>query len=924
MRRLHLTPAVAGILLPAVLLTGSPAAVAAPEDPSPPSSTGPVEDPPGDLGTWSVSSTGPDAWTVSWQAPERLPVTTDRPTIVAAEDQSVLPAGTPLGVPTVAEDGRTVEVSVVSVEQPAPASLDVVLSGEALDEGAPTGSAEPPAAGRWQPPVQELLGVDPGKRGDLPITTSDYVLPGIEVPGMRADVEMVGHVVKPAASVADPSHPLVMFLHGRHSYCYNPETGRVGWRWPCAGAQVPIPSHLGYDYVQQVLASQGYVTVSIAANGINAQDGETPDGGASARSRLVRAHLDQWAAWSGYKHKVDLDEVVLVGHSRGGEGVSRASLEIPLTAPYTVVGQVLIGPTNFGRQTTPYVPTVTVLPSCDGDVMDLQGQSYTDIAQGLADGDTAMKSSVMSVGANHNFFNTEWTPGLAAAPAWDDWGGRKGVCGRGVETRLTAAEQRRVGKAYVAGAVHLFADGDQEYRPMFDGSAARVGSTGDAVVLSHMVGGDRAVRVPGTDASLTGPAGAETVLCEGTTPWGRTQQPLCGRFARAPEATPHWPTADSLIPTHEAFQMSWEASGGRGGLMLDTPLDLTGSDRLDLRTVVDPKVGDVSVRVRLTDQGGGSVVIDPMGGGDLPAMPTGDRSTPGKYLAQTLRLDVDDVTGIDASKVKRIELVGTSDRGRVWVLDVAAASALLPAVPAKRVPIVDLGQVKVDEGGDGTHVAEVPYTVTGEVTDPAEFWVYGMTGEEGDHERIDVDLPAGSDAGTVEWAYDGDELDSWPRSVHQLFGHAIRNVMLRDNEGRLVVVDDDPAPDISFRAVRPRATEGSFAEVEATLSAPTGFDLVVALQVVRGDRSGTPLRAHDVTVRWLRSWTSWRKGTDPALHELEGGQFGWFGPGETTLRLRVPIRDDARSEGRESLTLVATSETGWRSDPVTVHVPASD
>ena len=65
--------------------------------------------------------------------------------------------------------------------------------------------------------------------------------------------------------------------------------------------------------------------------------------------------------------------VVLVGHSRGGEGVSRASLEIPLTAPYTVVGQVLIGPTNFGRQTTPYVPTVTVLPSCDGDVIVVMG-----------------------------------------------------------------------------------------------------------------------------------------------------------------------------------------------------------------------------------------------------------------------------------------------------------------------------------------------------------------------------------------------------------------------------------------------------------------------------------------------------------------------------------------------------------------------
>lgn len=44
------------------------------------------------------------------------------------------------------------------------------------------------------------------------------------------------------------------------------------------------------------------------------------------------------------EHQVYLDEVVLVGHSRGGEGVDRASLQIPLSAP------------DFGCQTAPYVP----------------------------------------------------------------------------------------------------------------------------------------------------------------------------------------------------------------------------------------------------------------------------------------------------------------------------------------------------------------------------------------------------------------------------------------------------------------------------------------------------------------------------------------------------------------------------------------
>ena len=104
---------------------------------------------------------------------------------------------------------------------------------------------------------------------------------------------------------------------------------------------------------------------------------------------------------------------MLVGHSRGGEGVNRASIQIPLDAPYRVVGQVLLAPTDFGTQTAPYVPTVTVLPYCDGDVFDLQGQRFTDSARDLADDDTSLKSSVMVLGANHNFFNTEWTPGIA-------------------------------------------------------------------------------------------------------------------------------------------------------------------------------------------------------------------------------------------------------------------------------------------------------------------------------------------------------------------------------------------------------------------------------------------------------------------------------------------------------------------------------
>ncbi len=188
-----------------------------------------------------------------------------------------------------------------------------------------------------------------------------------------------------------------------------------------------MPSYLGYEYVQRLLASQGYATVSISANAINAQDFDSADAGASARSALVRHHLALVAQWTADPGKprwfgrVDLDDTVLVGHSRGGEGVARAVVDSRLRAPWHVRGEVLVAPTDFARLATPYTPSVTLLPYCDGDVIDLQGQQYTDLARDLTSDDTAFRSSVLMRGANHNFFNVQWTPGASVAPSFDDW-----------------------------------------------------------------------------------------------------------------------------------------------------------------------------------------------------------------------------------------------------------------------------------------------------------------------------------------------------------------------------------------------------------------------------------------------------------------------------------------------------------------------
>ena len=377
------------------------------------------------VGRWTVATVGPGSYRLTWHSPTLIP-TTDA-AVQVRHDGSVVAA-------TLGADARTVSVVVSSTTSPDPSTYDVVLGARVLDRRARDASARADRTAYRVPSTRALVG-DPGRPGTHAITSTDYRLAPVKLPGIGQRSEMVGHIVTPVD--ATNASPLVLFLHGRHEPCYRPRGTAprearfvVGAKvWSCPPGEKPVPSYLGYDYVQRRLASQGYVTVSISADAINALDFRHADGGAEARAALVRDHLRAWVGFAGSStHPADLSNVVLVGHSRGGEGVNRASLNLPDAEGYRVTGQVLIGPTDFAFQAAPATPTVTLLPYCDGDVSDLQGQNFTDDGRDVtADPthDLAFHSSVLVMGADHNFFNSEWTPGLSAAPSFDDWGGRE-------------------------------------------------------------------------------------------------------------------------------------------------------------------------------------------------------------------------------------------------------------------------------------------------------------------------------------------------------------------------------------------------------------------------------------------------------------------------------------------------------------------
>ena len=80
------------------------------------------------------------------------------------------------------------------------------------------------------------------------------------------------------------------------------------------------------------------------------------------------------------------------------------------------------------------MPSATILPGCDGDQAELPSEMYLDASRGVSRG-LALHSAVWIGGANHNYFNTEWTPGQAVSRAFDDYIGHDPYCVSGSSNR---------------------------------------------------------------------------------------------------------------------------------------------------------------------------------------------------------------------------------------------------------------------------------------------------------------------------------------------------------------------------------------------------------------------------------------------------------------------------------------------------------
>ncbi|WP_329091396.1 hypothetical protein [Streptosporangium sp. NBC_01469] len=763
----------------------------------------------GEDGAWSVE-TVESGYKITLQLAEPLPVRDAIPELAVN--------GTSLGPAVESPDGTTLTITTSDPKVSSAASVDVAWNGEVPSEAAPTARIAPePAPNRQKRPGTPPLPIDPASPGRYTVVHDEYDLGDTAITlaglgGRQAEIRAKVYLPKEATGRL----PLVVFQHGRHSACYNPVTRQTSnSTWPCPAGQQPILSFTGYDGPADVLAGHGYAVVSVSANGVNAADNPfSEDRGALARGEVVMRHLDLLAdAVKGtgddklvelFKDRLDMDDIGLMGHSRGGEGVVKAALlNAGRPKPYGIRAVLPLAPTDFARATLPNIPMSVFLPYCDGDVSNQQGQHFYDDSLYAFEKDEAFRSSLMIMGTNHNFFNTEWTPGVAVAPASDDWSNRNDpVCGStAAPGRLTPAEQYAVGTAYIAGFFRLVQGGEHELLPLFDGSGAVPASAGRAVVhtVAQAEADKRLDVAPFTSpsSSFTVSGAATGVICAGML--DRSPQsgvPTCATRLTTSQA-PSWTPATYAgnVTATPVLRFAWTDTTGEVSVPLpEGSRNVNGYDALTFRAALDESAtGNVDLAVTVVDGRGTTGTVLVSGVSDALTPFPGTTSPLPKTWLRTVRVPMSSLDEVDLRDVREVRVTGASPTGGVYLGDLAFSDVRVGKAELDELPQVSLQGLTVPEG-DGPGAATMTLTLSGRSKKPVTVNVQSIAA--GTAPVItalaqQVVIPVGARSATFQVPIAGDTTPATAEQSYQVVASVPTNATIGGGFTRLIVTDDD-------------------------------------------------------------------------------------------------------------------------------------
>ena len=718
----------------------------------------------------SAASADGDNWSVQ-QVPGGYQVTVDldAPLPVRDDAPSIEADGRSLGIATESPDGS--QLSLVTTDASVLRARDVT-SGWASQ---PPSAAASTAAMTEVPEAvaAETVDDDPASIGSYDWTEATYNFGAQSIPmagigGIRGELQ--GKIYLPDTGGARPT---VILLHGRHTSCSggtaNPN------RWPCGANQVNIPSYKGYDGTGRALASHGYAVVSIAANAINANDAQlTLDNGALARGQLILdsiAMLDKASKGENPTYhdaqfdtdvtlaqalgsakdpndpadvdtpdetltpaqlvgRFDLSNIGVMGHSRGGEGATAAvTLNQALAHPWGIKSVLPLAPVDFGRMTVGDVPMMVVLPYCDGDVSNQQGQHMIDDSR-YAFGDDVLRSAVWVMGANHNFFNSRWTPAKYPISSSDDWSNSTArrtdaICGTdptvaATSIRLSENKQYDIGTAWMSGWFRMTLGHEDQFLPLFDGSGATPAALASPDVRSFSTApaSERnTITTFESTSSLVRSFGTATATpCASLT--GRTV-PVDTAFCAVTtgsSAVPHWTPASfgGNVPATPMTRMLWTSDTGE--VRVSVPVgkrDESGYERLSVKIAADETVTtgtDLTLTVKDGAGNSYSSLVSALNPFAVTRFPASGSTTLKKVVLSQVDVPVATLAaaGLVVSDIREISFkaalgADATPAGGVLLSDLAFESSSVGTAVVKNEGTLNVAPTSVDEGnGPGT------------------------------------------------------------------------------------------------------------------------------------------------------------------------------------------------------------------------------
>lgn len=256
--------------------------------------------------------------------------------------------------------------------------------------------------------------------------------------------------------------PLVLTAHGNHL--------ALDWSDP------------GYEYLGALLASRGYVFVSVDQNFLNGSHTNLVKGFRNendARGWLLLKHLEQWRNWSKTETHpffglADMNRIALIGHSRGGEAVIHAAFfnQLPFYPDnalegfdfgFSIRSVVAIAPVD-GQ----YQPGKISTPLKDINLFVIQGSHDMDMSSyhGLrpfnrlefSPAFRGFKAGLYVYGANHGQFNTRWGKKDLSIPR---------IYFFNIRQLMKKEDQMQVARVYLSAFLEATIKEKEGYLPLF-------------------------------------------------------------------------------------------------------------------------------------------------------------------------------------------------------------------------------------------------------------------------------------------------------------------------------------------------------------------------------------------------------------------------------------------------------------------------